>query len=133
MRKFALVTTRSFFLQARFDFVKIAVFSAKFDKARLQSAFAFVHEDDVCESGRQNGAHRHGQAFAHVHCQLNVHIHVGPQFEIGVLDINPHAAVRKASLMNGSTTIIFPLNFRRDRKTVVMVTGNPFFSIGNSS
>ena len=49
IRKFALVTTRSFSLQAALHFVDVAVFRPELHEARLQSASAFVHENNVAQ------------------------------------------------------------------------------------
>src|SRR5207302_5920474 len=72
------------FLESGRHRVVIAVFPPEFDETRLQHAFTFVHEDHVAFAGGQDGIDRDGQRFAHLHAQLDIHIHLGSKFKVGV-------------------------------------------------
>src|SRR5205807_7133908 len=74
--------------QPGFEIVNVAVLAAKLDEARLEFAFAFVHESDVALAGRKNCGDGNGEAFAQVELEFDIHVHVGTKPEVGVLDVN---------------------------------------------
>src|SRR5205823_3540626 len=65
-------------------------FSAELDKARLQLAFAFIHENYVSLSGWDHCAEGDSEALPHSKREADVHVHIGPQLEIGVFNVQPH-------------------------------------------
>src|ERR1700686_636345 len=78
------------FGETTLHFVVVADLLTQLDNTWLEFAAAFIDKGDLARAGRHHGTGRNGEAFAHVHAELDVRIHPRPQFEIGIRNIDAH-------------------------------------------